>query len=490
MTTRPTVESAIHETLFIGGRWVKPDSDLTIEVVSPFTEEVVAKVPSGSRADIDRAVLAARTAFDQGDWAHAPLGERVDVLRRLSDLYAKNRDALAQLGTMQMGTPISLTESLQSALPRMILDSFTRLAQQYPWTEHRRSTNGQALVRRAPVGVVGAIVPWNAPQMVMMFKLVPALLAGCTVVLKPAPETPLDAYFLAEMLQEAGLPDGVVNVVPADREASESLVTHAGVDKITFTGSTAAGQRIGALCGQDLRRVSLELGGKSAAIILDDADLDTVMDAVKRGSFTNAGQACNAKTRILVSRDRQEEFANRFGAAADAIVLGDPMDRATEMGPLVTSRQRERVEGYIAQGHQEGARLVAGGRRPDTQQRGWFVEPTVFADVDPDARIAQDEIFGPVVAIIPYDDERQAVEIANNSAFGLSGSIFTSDPERALKIATRIRTGTVEINGCPPGNDAPMGGFKRSGIGRELGVEGIDSYVEYQSIGLPESLAL
>jgi aldehyde dehydrogenase (NAD+) len=280
----------------------------------------------------------------------------------------------------------------------------------------------------------------------------------------------------------------VVNIVPAHRDVSESLVTHPGVDKVSFTGSTAAGRRIAALCGQDLRRVTLELGGKSAAIVLDDADLESAVEVLKT-AFLNSGQACNAKTRILVSREREEELVSRLAAKAEALVLGDPFDRATEIGPLVSSRQRERVEGYIASGREAGARLVTGGGRPAKQNRGWFIEPTVFAGVDPDARIAQEEIFGPVVAVMTYDDERHAVEIANNSKYGLSGSIFSSDPERAVAMASRIRTGTVEINGLPAGPEAPMGGFKQSGIGREYGPEAIDGYVETQSIGIPVSLA-
>jgi aldehyde dehydrogenase (NAD+) len=476
------------DAFFIGGRWVRPDSKATVDVVSPFTEQVVATVPSGSRVDMDRAVTAARRALDEGGWAHTPVEERVDALRRLSDVFTKNREAVANLVTKEMGCPISLSKIIQAGMARQVLNTYVGLAEQYPWTSIRRSSKASALVRRAPVGVVAAIIPWNTPQLIAMLKLAPALLAGCTVVLKPALETPLDAFLLGEMIQEAGIPDGVVNIVPADRDVSESLVTHPGVDKVSFTGSTAAGRRIAALCGQDLRRVTLELGGKSAAIVLDDADLDSAVEVLKT-AFLNSGQACNAKTRILVSRDREEELVGRLAAKAEAMVLGDPFDPATEIGPLVSSRQRERVEGYLAVGREQGAHLVAGGGRPAEQERGWFIEPTVFAGVDPEARIAQEEIFGPVVSVITYDDERQAVDIANNSVYGLSGSIFSSDPERAVAMASRIRTGTVEINGYPAGPEAPMGGFKQSGIGREFGPEAIDSYVETQSIGIPPSLA-
>jgi acyl-CoA reductase-like NAD-dependent aldehyde dehydrogenase len=316
--------------------------------------------------------------------------------------------------------------------------------------------------------------------------LAPALIAGCTVVLKPAPETPLDAYLLGEMLQRAGLPDGVVNIVPAGREVSEYLVTHPDVDKVTFTGSTVAGQRIAALCGQDLRRVTLELGGKSASVILDDADMELAVGAVEGASLRNAGQACSAKTRLLVSRKRKDELLERLVSLVKSLPVGDPFDPATKIGPLVTQRQLGIVNGFIESGRAQGARVVAGGTPPPFE-RGWFVEPTVFADVDPGMRIAQEEIFGPVLSVITYENEDDAVAIANNSAYGLSGSVFTSDLEHGLALAKRMRTGTVELNGSPAGYEAPMGGFKHSGIGREFAVEAIDGYVEYQSVGLPES---
>jgi acyl-CoA reductase-like NAD-dependent aldehyde dehydrogenase len=388
-----------------------------------------------------------------------------------------------------MGCPISLSQSLQGTIPRRILDTYAEIGETYPFSSLRRSATGTALVLREPVGVVAAIVPWNAPQMTMALKLVPALLAGCTVVLKTAPETPLDAYLLAEMLQEAGLPEGVVNIVCADRKVSEHLVTHPGVDKVTFTGSTVAGQRIAALCGHDLRRVTLELGGKSAAVILDDADMDLTVDAVQQGSFRNAGQSCAAKTRLLVSRRRQDELLERLTELVSSIKVGDPFDPSTQVGPLSTARQRERVEAYIRAGKDEGARLLLGGGRPAHLKTGWFVEPTVFADVHSGMRIAQEEIFGPVISVLAYKDEDEAIAIANDSAYGLSGSVFTSDLQRGLELAKRIRTGTVELNGNPAGYGAPMGGVKMSGIGREFAQEGLDSYVEFKSVGIPPDLA-
>jgi aldehyde dehydrogenase (NAD+) len=298
----------------------------------------------------------------------------------------------------------------------------------------------------------------------------------------------LDAYLVAQLLEESGCPPGVVNVVPADREVSEYLVSHPGVDKVTFTGSSAAGRRIAQVCGLELRRVTLELGGQSAAIILDDADLDQTIAALRLGSFRNNGQVCTLKTRLVVPGHLQDEFVDRLGSLLDTMPVGDPRDETTDIGPLVSERQRSRVEGYIETGRREGARLARGGGRPPFS-RGWFVEPTVFADVDPEATIAQEEIFGPVVAVIPYSSEDEAITIANHSGYGLSGAVFTTDIERGMRVAARINTGTVELNGSPAGFRAPMGGVKYSGLGREFGPEGLDAFVELKSIGIPEGVA-
>lgn len=342
---------------------------------------------------------------------------------------------------------------------------------------------------REAVGVVAAVIPWNAPMLIAMIKLAPALLTGNTMVLKPAPETPLDAYFLAELTQKAGLPDGVLNVVTADREVSEYLCLHPGVDKVSFTGSSAAGRRLAALCGDKVRRITLELGGKSAAIILDDADIPAAVECLRLNSLRNSGQVCSNKTRIVVSRHRKDGFLDAYAAMVSSMPVGDPGDPATQVGPLVSARQRDRVESYIARGKSEGARLVIGGGRPKGLDRGWFVEPTIFADVAPDATIAQEEIFGPVVSVLTYDDEDDAVAIANNSIYGLNGSVFAGDVDHAVAIASRIWTGTVEINGSGVGFHSPIGGFKQSGIGREAGPEGFDAYVELKSIGLPPAYA-
>ncbi|TCK25776.1 aldehyde dehydrogenase [Pseudonocardia endophytica] len=480
------VSTGTDSKLFIGGRWVEARSTETLTVTSPFTTQPIASVPSASVPDVDAAVAAARQAFDHGDWPRTSLKERIAVLSRVSDALGARADEIASLVTDEMGCPITLSRSMQAAGPKVVLDTFLELAPDYPWVSERQAATGRSVVLREPVGVVAAVVPWNAPLLISIMKLAPALLAGCTVVLKPAPQTPLDAYLLAELLSEAGLPDGVVNVVPADREVSEHLVAHPEIDKVAFTGSTAAGRRIASLCGHDLKRVTLELGGKSAAVLLDDADFGPAVEQLRTGSFRNSGQVCSLKTRIIVPRSREREFLDAFSAMVSTMPVGDPTDPDTQIGPLVSDVQRGRVEGYIRSGRDQGAQVVLGGGRPSGLGDGWFVEPTVFAGVDPSMTIAQEEIFGPVVSVLAYDDVDEAVAIANDSAYGLNGSVFTGDPQRGFDVARRIRTGTVELNGSPVGFHAPIGGFKSSGIGREAGPEGFDAYVEIKSVGLPK----
>ncbi|TDO51674.1 acyl-CoA reductase-like NAD-dependent aldehyde dehydrogenase [Kribbella sp. VKM Ac-2527] len=479
-----------HETLFIDGQWVPAVAQERIEVVSPWTEKPIASVPSASREDVDRAVGAARRAFESGPWPAMSLADRMAIVARLRDLLVKHSDQFAQLITDEMGCPITQSQNIQVTNPVGILESYLEVAAAYPFREIRHSRGGQALVTREPVGVVAGVVPWNVPLSLTIQKVIPALLTGCTVVLKPAPETPLDAYLVAELLIEAGLPPGVVNVVPADRAISEYLVSHPDVAKVTFTGSSAAGRRIAEICGRDLRKVTLELGGKSAAVILDDADLDIAVSALRLGAFRNNGQICSLKTRLVVPRPRQTELLERLDALVDSMPVGDPNDPATHIGPLVSQRQRARVEGYIEAGLGEGARLVRGGGRPADLDHGWFVEPTIFANVDPDATIAQEEIFGPVLSVIPYDAEDHAIAIANNSQYGLNGSVFTTDIDRGLRVAAQIHTGTVELNGNPAGFHAPMGGVKASGLGREFGPEGLEPFVETKAIGIPADLAV
>jgi betaine-aldehyde dehydrogenase len=474
----------VHEKLFIGGEWVEPAGREVIEVISPHSEEVVGRVPEGTTADIDRAVAAARTAFDEGEWPRMSPEDRIAAVQRFSDIYAARMMDMAQVITTEMGSPISFSQLAQSPAPWMMLNTFIQAAKDLDWEEQRTGVLGSPVtVRSEGVGVVGAIVPWNVPQFVTMSKLAPALLSGSTIVIKPSPETPLDAMLMAELLEEAGIPKGVVSIIPAGREVGEHLVRHRGVDKIAFTGSTAAGRTIASICGEQLKRVSLELGGKSAAIILDDADLAATMEGLKFASLMNNGQACVAQTRILASRKQYDAVVDALADTVKGMTVGDPDDPTTEIGPLVAERQQERVDKYIALGQEEGARVVIGGNgRPAGFDKGWYVQPTVFADVDNSMRIAQEEIFGPVLAVIPFDDVDDAVRIANDSDFGLAGSVWTGDAERGMDVARRVRTGTFGINQYTMDFIAPFGGFKASGIGREFGAEGLKHYIELKSI--------
>ncbi|MEU3165363.1 aldehyde dehydrogenase [Streptosporangium sp. NPDC006930] len=470
-----------HDTLFIGGDWVAPAGTGVIDVVSPHTEEVVGRVPDGTPADMDRAVAAARQAFDHGPWPRMTMAERAAVVGRLAEIYAARQGEIAELITLEMGSPITFSQLAQAPQPLGMLQYYAELGKTFPVEEERPGTFGSVTVRREPVGVVAAVVPWNVPQFVIMIKLAPALVAGCTVVVKPAPETPLDSYLLAEMIKEAGIPDGVVNIVAAGRETSEYLISHPDVDKVAFTGSTAAGRRIAAICGEQLKRCTLELGGKSAAIILDDCDLPSAMGFLSIASLMNNGQACVAQTRILASRNRYDEVVDAVSAMVRGMPVGDPADPATGIGPMVAKRQQERVESYIRIGIDEGAKPVVGGlERP--YDRGWYVAPTVFAGATNEMRIAREEIFGPVLAVIPYEDEKDAVRIANDSDYGLAGTVWTADTERGMDIARQVRTGTYGVNLFMIENSSPFGGFKGSGLGRELGPEGLSAYLEYKSI--------
>ncbi len=473
-----------YDKLFIGGTWRTPASNRTIEVISPHSEEPVGRVPEATEADVDAAVAAAREAFDNGDWPRRTPQERIAVVQRFAEIYASRLSEMAAVITEEMGAPIWFSELAQSPAPWMQLTSFLQIANAYEWEETRTGMLGQqVIVRREPVGVVGVIPPWNVPQFTIMSKLAPALITGCTLVIKPAPETPLDAFVMADMLTEAGVPEGVVSIVPAGREVGEHLVRHSGVDKIAFTGSTAAGRKIGAICGEQLKRFSLELGGKSAAIILDDVDLPAVLEELKFAALMNNGQACIAQTRILASRERYAEVVDALGAMVGGLSVGDPHDAANYIGPLVAKRQQERVEKYIALGQEEGARVVVGGNgRPSGLEKGWYVQPTVFADVSNDMRIAQEEIFGPVLAVIPYTDEEDAIRIANDSEYGLAGSVWTSNPDKGLEVMRRVRTGTTAVNRYLMDFFAPFGGFKASGLGREFGREGLEEYVEYKTM--------
>jgi betaine-aldehyde dehydrogenase len=473
----------IRDRLPIGGEWVEPADGRLVDVINPSTEEPIGRAALGGPADIDRAVRAARAAFDAGPWADSTAQERAAIMTRAGALIAARADEFARLITLEVGSPQAIA-TVQPPVCQVFLDWHAAQAATFPWEEEREGVVGPLLVRRQPAGVVGAIVPWNFPLGLSFPKLAPALLTGCTVVLKPPEETPLFGFLLAEVFEEAGLPPGVLNVVAADRQASEALVVHPLVDKISFTGSTRAGRRIASLCGEQIKRCSLELGGKSAAIVLPGADLDTVIPALAPSTMTNNGQTCMNQTRVLAHSEHYADVVDALREAIGAFRIGDPADPGVDVGPLISDVQRERVEGYIAKGRDQGARLVLGGGRPD-HDRGYFVEPTIFADVDNAMAIAQEEVFGPVVAVIPYDDEDHAVAIANDSDYGLSGSVWGPDAEHAKDVARRIRSGNVAINQHTLDLGGPFGGFKRSGIGREYGLEGIDEYVEVQSIPYP-----
>ena len=474
------MRSLNYDELFIGGRWQSPSTTQRLSVISPHTEEPIGETPQAAPEDVDKAVAAARKAFDDGPWPRLTVGERMEKIEKLAAVYAGEADEMADLITAEMGSPRSFSRLGQAsgALAQMHLNIAT--AREFPWVERRKGLFGEVHLRRAPVGVVGAIVPWNVPQFLIMPKMIPALIAGCTVVVKPAPETPLDAMWLAEMLDELDLPEGVVSIVPGGRATGESLVRHPGVDKISFTGSSATGRHIAALCGAQLKRVSLELGGKSAAIVLDDADIANTVKHLKMASLMNNGQACVAQTRILVSGKRHDALVDALAEMMSGLQVGDPADEATDVGPLVAQRQQQRVQGYIQAGLDEGARIVLGGT-DKPHERGWYVRPTLFADATNEMKIAREEIFGPVLTVLKYSDEADAVRIANDSEYGLAGSVWTSDVAHGLEIAAEIRAGTYGINMYTLDTTAPFGGFKQSGIGREFGAEGLSEYVELQS---------
>jgi len=465
-------------TVFIDGEFHLADK--CEPVLEAATGELIGDGASGTEADIDAAVAAARTALPQ--WSSASPDHRAAVLMAFAAALHRRAETTDKLVTRENGMPMSLSRGANGLFPAALLGYYAKLITETPIEEIRPSMIGHTIVRREPVGVVAAIVPWNYPQALAAFKLAPALAAGCTVVLKAAPETALDAMVFAEAAQECGMPPGVLNVVPGGVDAGKHLVSHPGVDKVSFTGSTVAGRIIGEVCGRLLRPVTLELGGKSAAIILDDADLDATIRGLRSVSFVNNGQTCYLGSRILAPRSRYAEVIDALADLVNGLTVGNPLDKATDIGPVVSARQRERVLGYIEAGKSSGAKLVVGGGVPKDQPRGWFVSPTVFADVDNSDRIAQEEIFGPVLAVIPYDSDEQAIALANASEFGLAGTVWSADAERATEVAREMKTGTVGINDYQLDMGAPFGGVKASGIGRELGPEGLDEFFSLKSI--------
>ena len=481
--SRSTISLASPDRLYIGGQWIAPSSEDVIEVIDSATEEAFLQVAAAQPTDVDRAVTAARDAFDVGPWPRLSHAERAAYLSAIAEGIRRRSKDVTQILPRETGVLYS-SSVLRVGGVAGTFDYYAGLADDFSFEERVSPTSGGkfGLIVYEPVGVVAAIIAWNGPMGLIANKVAPALLAGCTVVLKAAPEAPGDAYLMAEIADSCGLPPGVLNVVTADREVSELLVTDPRVDKISFTGSTAVGRRIATLCGSRIGRYSLELGGKSAAVILDDMDLSQAAETLARAECSLTGQVCSSLTRIVVSRRRQNALVDALVGVFKDVKVGDPFESATEMGPLATRRQQERVLGYIQRGRDEGAVLATGGGRPAGLGRGWFVEPTVFGNVDNASTIAREEIFGPVLSVIPADDEEDAVRIANDSIYGLNASVFTQDPDRALALARRLRTGTVGHSNFRTDMGVGFGGFKQSGVGREGGRQGLLSFLETKTI--------
>ena len=472
----------VRDALFIGGSWVRPDAgDGVIEVGNAATEEVLGTVPDGGAADVDAAVAAARGAFDE--WSRASVDERAKAVERLGEALSARVPEIGTLVAQEVGMPISMSTVIQGALPAMVMGSYGPILREAVLEERI----GSSLVVREAAGVVAAITPWNYPLHQAVAKVAPALAAGCTVVLKPSEVAPLSAFLLAEAAEEVGLPAGVLNIVTGrGRAAGEALVGHPDVDAVSFTGSTTAGRRVAALAAETVKRVTLELSGKSPSIVLDDADLADAVNAAVRQCMLNSGQTCIAWSRLLVPRQLHDQAAELAAEVAASYVLGDPLEYTTTLGPLATGAHRERVRSAIAGGVDEGATLVAGGpAQPAGMDRGWFVSPTILAGVDGRMTVAQEEVFGPVLAVLPYDGEDDAVRLANDTIYGLSAGVFSGDRERALRVARRLRAGLVDVNGGGFNLLAPFGGFKQSGYGRELGRHGLEPYLETKSLQLP-----
>jgi aldehyde dehydrogenase (NAD+) len=473
------------DKLFIGGNWVAPSTDDVIDVHSPATGEYVGRVPLAAAADVDAAVAAARKAFDEGPWPSTPPAQRAAVIEAAVKLLEDRKDYFTYLLTAEVGSPPTIVETMHWAGSIGSLSFFAGAADKVTWSETRNGAYGQTIVSKEPVGVVGAIVAWNVPLFLAVNKLGPALLAGCTVVLKPAAETPLTTNALAQVFAEAGLPEGVLSVVPGGMETGQALTSHSDLDMLTFTGSCDVGREIGKRAADMLKPCTLELGGKSAAIILEDVDLAAAVPMLVFSGVMNTGQGCVNQTRILAPRSRYDEIVEAVSNFVKVLPVGLPSDPATQIGPLISQKQRQRVEGYIKKGIEEGARLVCGGGRPEGLDSGYFVEPTVFADVDNNMTIAREEIFGPVLSIIPYDTEEDAIRIANDSVYGLAGSVWTTDVPKGIEIASKIRTGTYGINWYAFDPGSPFGGYKNSGIGRENGPEGVEHFCQLKSVLMP-----
>ncbi|AWK74538.1 aldehyde dehydrogenase [Rhodococcus oxybenzonivorans] len=488
-TGRATPSIADRDQIFIGGRWVDSTGDEWVDVVDSFTEEKVARVRTATVEDVTKAVAAARESFDRGEWASRTMAERADVLDAIADRLEQRVDELTPIGVIEVGVPVSVSRPTQQ-MTGGLFRAVATVAREFEVSEERcRADGGISRIVKEPTGVVAAIIPWNGPIGTIAFKLAPALAAGCSVVLKTAPEAPISpsifADIIAELVAEGRIPEGVVSVLCADREVSESLVTNPDVDHVTFTGSTAAGRRIMSLAGERIARVSLELGGKSAAIILDDADINHVLQTLPMGGCMQSGQACIALTRVLVSRKRHDEVVEALKAAYGSLPMGNPWEPTNFLGPLASKRQQDRVLGYIDIAKEDGAKVVLGGGRPEGLDTGFFVAATLIDDVQPDSRIAQEEVFGPVISVITYEDEEDAIAIANNSVYGLSGAVYTEDLDHGFEVARRIRTGTISVNTATMDFTLPFGGYKQSGVGREGGIEGLEEFFEIKTVHLP-----
>jgi acyl-CoA reductase-like NAD-dependent aldehyde dehydrogenase len=477
------IDSSNFHKLFIGGEWVKPSTDRLLDVICPFTEELLVQVAEADVADVDLAVFAAHHAFENGPWPRMSPLERAEILESFAKAMRRRSGDFATAWTESTGVVTSMSSgSLEYAISAV--DRSIEQASSFPFIEKYRPGNGGNMLVHEPVGVVAAIAPWNAPLASMLTKVGPALIAGCTVIMKPAPQTPIEAYIIAECAVEAGFPPGVINLITAERDASDHLVCHPHVDKVSFTGSVTTGQRIASVCAERIARVTLELGGKSAAIVLDDYDLKKAAENLAGAICVLNGQNCAALTRVIVSRDRHDEFVEYLVTAMENITVGNPYDSDTNIGPISIKSQLEKIESYIVKGINEGATLATGGKRPLHLERGYYFEPTVFSNVDNSMAIAQEEIFGPVLCVIPFEDEDDAIRIANDSPFGLGGAVYTNDNSIAYRVARQIRTGTVGHNGMKATFDIAFGGFKKSGLGREGGTKGLLPYLEPKTLML------
>jgi acyl-CoA reductase-like NAD-dependent aldehyde dehydrogenase len=470
-----------YDSFYINGRWQTPASHERLDVFSASTEEPIGSIAAGAPADVDRAVAAARRAFES--WSATTPPERAAWLTRLADRLDQLKQTLATVISQEVGTPVTPAMGLQVGAPILVTRSFADLAAAWPF--ERRI--GHSVILREPIGVAGAITPWNFPLQQIMAKVAAALAAGCTMVLKPSELAPLNACLLAEACEQIDMPAGVLNIVQGTGPlVGEAIAAHPDIDIVSFTGSIRSGRRVAALAADTIKKVTLELGGKSACLILDDAPFDKAVTTGVKNAMLNSGQTCSAWTRMIVPRARMNDVVDLAKQALATLPVGDPLDPKTRLGPLISEPQRQRVEGYIAKGRGEGARLVAGGGRPTALTKGHYVEPTVFVDVQPHMTIAREEIFGPVLAVLPYDSEVDAIAIANDSIYGLSGAVWSADLDHAMQVARRIRTGQVDINGARWNPLAPFGGYKLSGLGREYGEFGLEEYLQVKAIAKPE----